>query len=61
MEYNVFIFDGSFTNYDSYDCNVVTYQNLSAEDTKQLVDLSLRNGKDVVLRCAEECDIQEHE
>lgn len=50
MNYSVFVFNGYFVNFEDPNMECISYRNIPAEDAKLIVDVSLRNGMDVVIR-----------
>lgn len=54
--YTVFIIDGAFVDYSEPYANVVRLDNLSRDNVLELMDISIDNGHDFVVREYETAD-----
>lgn len=53
MSYTLFIFDGNFANYANPEMGQIRYDNVSADDARNIIETSLKYGMDIVIRQVE--------
>lgn len=51
--YNVFVFEGSFTDIGNPDMNRLACENMPPDDARKLVEVALKYGLDVAIRRVE--------